>query len=192
MIDAPAEWAEILAAHHSELVRTARARLAGRADAEDVVQEVVLRLLRSGRRTSEVETPAAYLRRAVVNECTSRWRRSGRDVLVESVPDRQAGDPADDCLDRIVLRGALAGLTERQRRVVTLSLLDDRADAEIAGTLGICEVTVRTTRLRALARLRRLLTEPAAVKTGADRRYAGSRGPARPRRTAATTWSTAA
>jgi RNA polymerase sigma factor (sigma-70 family) len=173
MIDAPAEWAEVLAAHRSELVRTARARLAGRADAEDVVQEVMLRLLRSGRRTGEVETPAAYLRRAVVNECTTRWRRSGRDVLVESVPDRVVGSPTDDCLNRIVLHRALAGLTERQRRVVTLSVLDDRADAEIAGVLGICEVTVRTTRLRALARLRRLLAEPVEA-TATKQRYAAA------------------
>lgn len=192
MMDAPAEWAEVLTAHRPDLVRTARARLAGRADAEDVVQEVALRLLRSGRRTGEVGTPAAYLRRAVLNECTTRWRRTGRDVLVDTVPDRPAADAADACLDRIVLRAALAGLTERQRRVVTLSVLDDRADAEIARTLGICEVTVRTTRLRALARLRRLLTEPVAVKADAGRPYAGTGSPARHRRGTRATWSTAA
>jgi len=57
----------------------------------------------------------------------------------------------------------LTSLTERRRRVITLTVLEDWADAEAAAALGICEVTVRTTRRRALARLRRVLAEPAAA-----------------------------
>jgi RNA polymerase sigma factor (sigma-70 family) len=157
MMDAPAAWADLLAAHRAELVRIARVRMRGLADAEDVVQEVTLRVLRAGRPTTTIAAPAAYLRRAVVNECTSRWRRNSRDVLTDTVPDRPTDDAAEACLDRMLLHRALAGLTERQRRIITLSLLDDRADADIAATLGISEVTVRTTRLRALTRLRLLL-----------------------------------
>jgi RNA polymerase sigma factor (sigma-70 family) len=157
MMDAPAAWADLLAAHRVDLLRIARVRLRGLADAEDVVQEVTLRVLRAGRPATAVAAPAAYLRRAVVNECTSHWRRSSRDVLTDTVPDRPTDDTVDACLDRMLLHGALAGLTERQRRIITLSLLDDRADADIAAALGISEVTVRTTRLRGLARLRLLL-----------------------------------
>jgi RNA polymerase sigma factor (sigma-70 family) len=162
MIDAPAAWADVLVTQRAELVRIARARLHGWADAEDVVHEVVLRLLRSGRPAQEVGAPMAYLRRAVLNECTTRWRRIGRDVLMETVPDQPTDSATDGCLNRVMLHGALSGLTERQRRVVMLSFLDDRADAEIAGALGVAEVTIRTTRRRALARLRLLLAEAAS------------------------------
>ena len=201
MIDAPAAWAEVLATHRAELVRTARVRLPSRADAEDVVHEVAVRVLRAGRAPVDVAAPAAYLRRAVLNECASRWRRSGRDVLVATVPDQPVASATEACLDRMVLHRALAGLTERQRRVITLSLLDDRADTEIAAALGITGVTVRTTRLRALARLRLLLADsvPARATAGHRAAPAGYAEPADPTRDAAgcsatrpASWSTAA
>jgi RNA polymerase sigma factor (sigma-70 family) len=169
MIDAPAAWADLLAAHRAELVRIARVRLHGMADAEDVVQEVMLRVLRGGRPATAVAAPGAYLRRAVVNECTSRWRRSSRDVLTDTVPDRPTEDAVDACLDRMLLNRALDGLTDRQRRIITLSLLDDRSDTDIAATLGISEVTVRTTRLRALTRLRLLLAGALPDRSAAAR-----------------------
>ena len=42
--------------------------------------------------------------------------------------------------------------------MIALTVLDDRPDDEVADLLGISEVTVRTTRSRALARLRERLT----------------------------------
>jgi DNA-directed RNA polymerase specialized sigma24 family protein len=43
----PDAWAGVLGTHRGELVRTARSRLgAGGADAEDVVHDVVVRVLR--------------------------------------------------------------------------------------------------------------------------------------------------
>jgi RNA polymerase sigma factor (sigma-70 family) len=148
-------WAAVLDAHRGELVRSARARLGtGAADAEDVVQDVVLRVLRRGRSTEGLEAPGAYLRRAVGNECVSRWRRTSHEVPVAELPDRPRESPEEAVLDRVALVEALAALTDRQRRVVVLTVLEDRPDGEVADLLGISEITVRTTRSRALARLR--------------------------------------
>jgi RNA polymerase sigma factor (sigma-70 family) len=152
-------WADVLGAHRGDLVRTARSRLgSGGADAEDVVHDVVVRVLRGGRDAAEMATPGAYLRRAVGNECVSRWRRTSREVVVADLPDvpRPAADEA--VLDKLVLGEAVLTLTPRQRRVIALTVLDDRPDAEVADELGVSEVTVRTTRSRALARLREKLT----------------------------------
>jgi RNA polymerase sigma factor (sigma-70 family) len=194
-----AGWADLLSTHRSELVRVAGAQLPGKADAEDVVHEVALRVLRNGRPAAEVAAPLAYLRRAVRNECVNRWRRTGREVLVGGVPDRPADGAIDDCLDRTMLAGALAGLTERQRRVLTLSVLDDRADADVAAVLGVADVTVRTTRRRALARLRLLLAEaapsalPAAHRPGRARpAEPGRPGPRRRPAGRPASWPTAA
>jgi RNA polymerase sigma factor (sigma-70 family) len=152
-------WADVLGAHRGDLVRTARSRLgSGGADAEDVVHDVVVRVLRGGRDAAEMATPGAYLRRAVGNECVSRWRRTSREVVVAELPDvpRPAADEA--VLDKLVLSEAVLTLTPRQRRVIALTVLDDRPDAEVANELGVSEVTVRTTRSRALGRLREKLT----------------------------------
>ncbi len=152
-------WADVLGAHRGDLVRTARSRLgSGGADAEDVVHDVVVRVLRGRRDAAEMATPAAYLRRAVGNECVSRWRRTSREVVVAELPDRPRAAVDEAVLDKMVLGEAVQTLTPRQRRVIALTVLDDRPDAEVADQLGVSEVTVRTTRSRALARLREKLT----------------------------------
>jgi RNA polymerase sigma factor (sigma-70 family) len=152
-------------AHRAELVRAAELRLHHGADAEDVLHEVLLRLLRSGREIHAVAAPVAYLRRAVANECASARRRSGREVLVEAMPDQPSDGSdslADACVDRVWLHRALATLTERQCRVVTLTILADRTDREVALLLRVRAVTVRSIRRRALAKLRQELSDPAA------------------------------
>ena len=158
-------WAGVLDAHRGDLVRSARSRLGGGgAEAEDVVHDVVVRVLKRGRHAGEMDAPAAYLRRAVGNECISRWRRTAHEVVVAELPDRPRPPHDDAVLDRLALADAVAALTDRQRRVIVLTVLDDRPDAEVAALLGISEITVRTTRSRALARLRARLT--AEERTG--------------------------
>ena len=157
--EAAQAWTGVLDTHRGELVRAARSRLgAGGADAEDVVHDVVVRVLKRGRDAGEVDAPGAYLRRAVGNECVSRWRRTSHEVVVAELPDRPRPPHDDAVLDRMALADAVAALTDRQRRVIVLTVLDDRPDAEVAALLGISEITVRTTRSRALARLRARLT----------------------------------
>ncbi|HYT10260.1 MAG TPA: sigma-70 family RNA polymerase sigma factor [Mycobacteriales bacterium] len=148
-------WAGVLGTHRADLVRTARSRLGARgADAEDVVHDVAVRVLRRGRSIEDVDAPGAYLRRAVGNECVSRWRRTSHEVTVAELPDRPRPAHDETVLDRIALSEAMAALTERQRRVIVLTVVEDRPDDEVAGLLGVSEITVRTTRSRALARLR--------------------------------------
>ena len=156
-----AGWAGVLDAHRADLVRAARTRLgAGGADAEDVVHDVLVRVLRRGRDTADLAAPGAYLRRAVGNECVSRWRRTSHEVMVAELPDRARPAHDETVLERILLASAVAALTERQRRVIALTVLEDRPDDEVAALLGISAITVRTTRSRALARLRDRLSDP--------------------------------
>jgi RNA polymerase sigma factor (sigma-70 family) len=155
----PETWAGVLGTYRGDLVRAARTRLGtGGADAEDVVHDVVVRMLRGGKEASDMATPGAYLRRAVGNECVSRWRRTSREVMVAELPDRPRMAPDEAVLDRIALNDAMRVLTPRQRKVIVRTVLDDRPDSEVAAELGVSEVTVRTTRSRALARLRERLT----------------------------------
>lgn len=151
-------WAGVLDTHRGDLVRAARTRLgSGGADAEDVVHDVVVRVLRGRREAGSTAAPGAYLRRAVGNECVSRWRRTSRETLMADLPDRPRPAHDETVLERLALAEAVTVLTARQRRVIALTVLDDRPDAEAAAELGISEITVRTTRSRALARLRERL-----------------------------------
>jgi RNA polymerase sigma factor (sigma-70 family) len=161
--DSYAGWDTVLEGQREVLVRTASTRLGRAADAEDVVHDVLLRIFRAGRSTQDVGAPVAYLRRAVANECVDKWRRTRPEVLVDQLPERHTDGAADRCVERLVLVDALTALPDQQRRVVTLTILEDWADAEAAELLGVSPVTVRTTRRRALAKLRAEFSTAAAA-----------------------------
>jgi RNA polymerase sigma factor (sigma-70 family) len=174
----------------NELVRFAQSRL-GRTrlpgvDAEDVVQEVLLRMVDRGAiasgagepasarpgpqaATMLIEHPAAYLRRAVANECVSRWRRLHRELLTGELPEQRSEDHAEQRAGWISVAAALGQLTLRQQQIVARGFLLDHSDTQIAADLGISPITVRTMRRRALAQLRALLGQPPLPPQGALR-----------------------
>jgi RNA polymerase sigma factor (sigma-70 family) len=163
-----ATWAEFTAESRADLVRFAsyrlgRSRLAGQ-DAEDLVQDVLVRVLARGggeatadRSGQVLDRPDAYLRRAVANECISHWRRHRRELPTDELPDQESTDHAQACADRLTVTGLLDRLTVRQREILIRGFLFDHADIDIAAELGISPVTVRTLRRRGLAHLRAAL-----------------------------------
>ena len=126
--------------------------LAGPAEAEDLVQAVLLRMYLRWSVIAQ-DDPVAYARRSLANASTDRWRRRRREVLVDEVPDGATRDgPASE--DRVNLLRALAGLTARERAVIVLRYYEDLTEKQIAADLGIALGTVKGTGSRALARLR--------------------------------------
>ncbi|MCI0688076.1 MAG: sigma-70 family RNA polymerase sigma factor [Sporichthyaceae bacterium] len=160
---------QLLPAYRDSLVRFAQSYAHRSCEAEDVVQDVFVRIIRNDQAREgtalRCDRPGAYLRRAVANECVSHWRRSNRERPTEQLPERIGADHSDAVLDRLVIRNAVAALPERMRQVVTLSFLEGRSDADVAVALNITEITVRTTRKRALAHLRLALADLRPVRT---------------------------
>lgn len=138
------------------LVRFASALCADHGLAEDIVQEVMLRMHGRWAKVSEVEALDAYIRRAVVNEYLSWRRKWARVVPHEVVPEAgpDVPDPSAQHAERSLLTQQLAGLPPRQRAVLVLRYFAGLSDAEIAEVLGCRSVTVRGYASRALLALR--------------------------------------
>jgi RNA polymerase sigma-70 factor (sigma-E family) len=133
------------------MVRLAFLILGGDSAAEEVVQDAFLRVQP---RLHDLDDPAAYLRRTVVNACLSHGRRRGRErvALRRSAPiDTVVTGEADE------LRDALRGLPLRQRTVVVLRYYGDLPEATIAATLGTTVPAVKSLLHRALQDLREVI-----------------------------------
>jgi RNA polymerase sigma-70 factor (sigma-E family) len=115
--------------------------------AQDVVQDAFVRL---HRHWSSVETPAAYLRRSVVNGCNSHHRRVRLERTRRPDPAAAAAD-----LDADEISDALDALPRRQRAALVLRFYLDLPDAEAAEILGCRVGTVGSLVHRGLARLRK-------------------------------------
>ncbi|GAB3238970.1 SigE family RNA polymerase sigma factor [Kineosporia babensis] len=163
---APLVFEEFVATRGPSLVRLARGLLRDPYLAEDVVQDVLGRALLQWHRVSAANDVDAYVRRMVVNACTSFFRRAARrerttdSVLVLDTPST---DGAQNRAERDQLIALLRKLPAKQRAVLVLRHYEGLPDSEIAVLMKCSEVTVRSNAHRGLAKLRDMLTAvPAA------------------------------
>ncbi|MEU5788361.1 SigE family RNA polymerase sigma factor [Micromonospora purpureochromogenes] len=126
--------------------------------AQDLVQDTMVRVQLNWRRVARADSPERYVRRMLTNQYVD-WRRGSwmRRVLLRDEPDESAppaADHAQDAVDRDQVWSLLARLPRRQRASLVLRYYEDLPDAEIAEILGCAVGTVRSSISRALATLR--------------------------------------
>lgn len=158
-----------------DLLRTAFLITWDESEAEDLVQECLLRVAKRWPRVRGMEMPVAYARRILVNlALDGRGRRSRNRRELDSAADRispayQAALDLPDLdaeadLDRLGQRSelvvALGQLTPQQRTVLVLRYFQDLSEAQVADILGCSIGTVKSSASRGLARLRELVSSP--------------------------------
>jgi len=122
--------------------------------AQDIVQDVLVRVHARWGKVSRYDAPEQYVRRAILNAYIS-WRRrwSVRNLVsFGSPPEQVAPEPVGSEPSELWQR--LAGLPRRQRAVLALRYYEGFTDAEIAELLGCTTGTVRSHASKALASLR--------------------------------------
>jgi RNA polymerase sigma-70 factor (sigma-E family) len=154
------------------MLGTARAICADNALAEDLVQDVLIKLFARWPAISSMAAPDAYVRRMLVNEYLSwrrRWVRTRAGTHLRDAVSTGA-DLAAEQAERSDLLDEVRRLPARQRAVVGLRYFADLTDAEIADLLGCSQSTVRVHAARALKALRigRTSSELAATEGGAS------------------------
>lgn len=163
---------EFVRANAGALLRTAVLITWDDAEAEDLVQECLLRVSVRWRRVQGMDMPVAYARRVLVNlALAGRPRRYRRrfELAAREHDDMSAGGP-DEHVDlsaeallhslneRSELVDALGHLTPQQRTVLVLRYFEDLSEAQVADLLGCSTGTVKSSASRGVARLRALLS----------------------------------
>ena len=139
------------------IFRLAYSYLKNRADAEDVMQETLLKLYRAGEPFESPEHQRYWLVRVAVNECKkllrSPWRR--RTDPLEAAPETAAWDsPAQSELFQQVM-----ALPTKYRAAIYLYYYEGYAVREIAALMGANPSTVQTWLMRARGQLKKNLKE---------------------------------
>lgn len=157
-IKTPLTFDAYVGARLPALVRFATVLTGNPVEAEDLVQNALIKTLRHWRKVSRADQPDAYVRRIIVNTHISSGRRLRvleqlRDVLPERRDlqvhtDLSTEVAATDCLER-----ALGRLPARQRAVLILRH-SGYSDTEVAEVLGCAAVTVRAYASKGRAALR--------------------------------------
>lgn len=160
-----AGYAAVFTAHRAAVIGLAYVLTGDRHVAEDVAAEAFARVWPHWR-SGKVEDELTYLRRAVVNEVRSRWRRRAVERREEerrrAVGEVVVGSAADRGAEHDVVVRAMALLRPVDRAVVALRFLEDLSEADTAALLGLRVGTVKSRTSRALARLRAAMEEDEA------------------------------
>ncbi len=154
--DKDAEFSAYMAARQPSLLRTAYLLTGDRHAAEDLVQTALAKLYLSWDKVQRREVLDGYVRRIMVNENNSLWRRAWkrREVATDAVPEGEVQpapgyDGQSEALWRFVQT-----LPRKQRAVIVLRYYEDLTEAETADILGISVGTVKSQSSRALAAMR--------------------------------------
>jgi RNA polymerase sigma-70 factor (ECF subfamily) len=169
----PPTWDEVVREHSARVYRLAYRLTGNRADAEDLTQEVFLRVFRS----LSSYTPGTFegwLHRITTNLFLDQVRRRGR-IRMDALGDGAELLPAQGDLGSpergfehlnldLDVQAALDDLAPVYRAAVVLCDIEGLSYEEIAVTLGIKTGTVRSRISRARARLRHTLAHRAPTR----------------------------
>jgi RNA polymerase sigma factor (sigma-70 family) len=137
-------------------------RLVGAAEAETVIQEVFVELLRNaGLRARFVGgSLSAWLKEIARRKALEHLRRHGREIPAETEERATAVHPEPHLLARqLVERFMAAHVPEPQRRFFYLRFLEHRTQVESAAALGLPRSTVEGWEHKLAIALRRFILE---------------------------------
>lgn len=162
---------EAYVAKRGDLKRFLVARLGNEAEAEDVVQDVYLKV-RAAKYAEEIANPGAFLYKVAANLALDHRRRQQRarardgqwveanhqKIGAEAIVDQPEAGAAYDAKQRLTrMIKALDGLSPQCRRVFMLHKLEGLSHRQVAARLNISTSTVEKHMNKALKQLVRTL-----------------------------------
>lgn len=147
------DWAEA----RRRCLALAMRQLRSREDAEEVVQEALMRGWRHAESCRNRQNPISWLMTITRRECArlGRCRSERREAGLEACGERGDGrDPTETVDSRVDLRAAMAQLSYEDQRLLELRYVKQLTQSEVAEELGWPEGTVKTRLHRVRVRLR--------------------------------------
>jgi RNA polymerase sigma-70 factor (ECF subfamily) len=140
-------------------LRKYAARVLGNVtEADDIVQEAYLRLLRHPPPTEDARELRPYVFRVASNLIKDGWRRQKRESAAAEMPE--PGSESPDMASRMDMSKMFLQLRQRDRQLMWLAYVEGASHREIAASLGLRENSVRVLLARARQKLVKLLGGP--------------------------------
>jgi len=165
--DEPSDYETLYRTHHAHVLRLCRLLLKDPHEADDVSQEVFLKLLREHAANGRAMVWRAWLTRVTVNACRDRrrsgWWKRWRERHTEFQEDgfaSSAMSPERAALGaelREQIWDSFRTLSARQREIFVLRMVEGWSTEQVAETLGLSAGSVKRHLFRAVHHLRTAL-----------------------------------
>jgi len=161
-----AAFEELVRRYRRPIFAYARAMLGSPEDAEEVAQDVLVKVYRAAHRFNPRYSFKTWLYTIVSNTCKNKWR--GRRPHGLSLDDERAASPAADAepdpleayrraVETAEVRNAISQLSPGYREVLYLRYVEGLRYREIAGVLGVSIGNVEARIFRGKRKIRRIL-----------------------------------
>jgi RNA polymerase sigma-70 factor (ECF subfamily) len=154
-VSQPPEFQDIYTKYAPSVYRAALRITGNAADAEDVLQNVFLRILSHQLTLDSALSPESYLRRAAANAAIDLIRRRKARHESEAVGEREFAAPDDRLLLKERIRRALAALPPEDAELFVLCYLEGFTYEELARQFQMERGTVASRLFRIRAVLQR-------------------------------------
>ena len=159
-VDLPQEVTDEVVRFYSPMVwRLALTKTKSTHDAQDIFQEVFLKLVMNQKPFASEEHRKAWLIRVTINCCNSHfvapWRKNVdtlEDTMLEQIADEDTLEGTD--MDAPDVYSQVMRLPENMREVILLFYYEELSIREIADIVGTSEVNVKKRLSRARQKLR--------------------------------------
>lgn len=158
---------DLYRAHHARVVKLCRLLLVDQPEAEEVAQEVFLKLVREWQAETPIRSWEAWLTRVTVNACRDRqrstwwkWWRKGHAELQETERPSSQPTPEQHALGREQqerLWRCLYSLSPRQREVFVLRRMEGLSSDDTAHVLGLSSGSIKRHLFHAIKNLQRAI-----------------------------------
>ena len=139
------ELERLIVKEQDMLFRFAYMRVGSRADAEDIVQDVFLKLFRSSENLSSVRKIKHYLIRSISNACRDFHRRKKENLPLEKADKEIVSDDDLRMHEEYLRITELAGtLPYEQKEILYMKCIDGLKFREIADILELPQATVKS------------------------------------------------
>lgn len=148
-----------------ELYRFIYYKVQNREEAEDITQETYAKILAyCDKNNVPIKEYSSYLKTVSMNIIRDRWRsgkKKGKTLTLEDAePEALANEDFTELVnERELLKEAMAKLTNEQRTVITLRIIEGYSSRETAKLMKKKESTVRVIQYRAVKALSELLSD---------------------------------
>lgn len=146
----------ILDTYSQTLIRLSYTYVKNMYDAEDVVQDVFVALLKRGRPFDSPEHEKAWLLRTAINK-SKNCVTSARVKKTVSLDDNTNADTEDQSQEKSAVMEAVLSLPEKYRTVIHLFYYDGYSINEIAEIVGKKPATVGTLLARGRSMLKKMM-----------------------------------
>lgn len=165
--DAHAAYEELYHAHHARIVRLCLLLLSDLHEAQEVAQEVFLKLFQECQAQHRSMAWGPWLTRVAINACRDRrrsgwwkWWRENHEAFEEVEFSAPGLTPEEEVLgreERTRIWRSFRELSARQQEVFVLRHLEGWSTEEVAETLGLTTGSVKRHLFRAVRHLRHAL-----------------------------------